>query len=186
MEELSLETANPASQLFESQAQDEKVILLLRAHIITNLPWIVAAFILALLPLVLINFNFLAFVEIEFNFPFSAAFGLVLLWYFFVFAFVFQQFLSWYFNVYIVTSERVVDFDFYQLFYKRVSSAELDKVEDVTISTGGIPQLIFNYGNVFIQTAAEVVEFEFIRVPHPAIVQKAIEQAIDKGEKAVK
>lgn len=162
---------------FESQASDEDLILLLRAHIITNVPWIILAIIFILIPPLVAFSNSLDPLISSFNLPLSALTGVVLLWYLFVFAYILQNFLSWYFNVYLVTSERIVDMDFFQLLYRKISSADLLKIEDITFTTGGVAQVIFNYGDIHIQTAGEKEEFEFLKVPNPGAVQKVIEEA---------
>ena len=52
------------------------------------------------------------------------------------------------FNVYIVTDERIIDIDFYNLIYKEVSDANIDKIQDVTYKMGGVVRTLFNYGDV--------------------------------------
>ena len=167
---------------FESQSADEKVILLLRAHFVTNIPWIIITIFLSLLPPVIAISQILSPVISNFKLPAQGVDGLVLLWYLFVLAYAFQNFLSWYFNIYIVTDQRVVDMDFFQLLYRKISSAELKQIEDVSSSMGGVAQVIFNYGDIRIQTAGEEEQFLFERVPRPALVQKTIEDEVEKGK----
>jgi hypothetical protein len=64
--------------------------------------------------------------------------------------------------------------------YKRVSSAQLENVEDITASMGGVSQALFHYGDVHIQTAGTNVNFEFLRVPNPGEVKRQIDQQIQK------
>ncbi len=166
----------PEDTKFEIQEEEEEIILLVRAHVITNIPWILVALGMAVLPFILSAFGTMSFLPARFY-----AVGM-LFWYLITIAFVFEQFLNWYFNVYIVTDERIVDVDFLNLLYKRVSEAKLDKVEDVTYSMGGIARSIFNYGNVTIQTAAEVPQFEFVNVPYPDKVVSVIRALVTQEE----
>lgn len=163
---------NPQDVTFEAQGKGETIVLLLRKHFITNTGWIIITIVLAFIPLLVISGIF------NFNFVFSITgkevTALTIIWYLFLFGYAFQQFLIWYFNIYIVTNQRIVDVDFYQLLYKRVSAAELEEIQDVTFTMGGVAQATFNYGDVMIQTAAETEQFEFEKVPKPAIVQKTI------------
>jgi hypothetical protein len=78
-----------------------------------------------------------------------------------------EGFFSWYFNVFFVTNRRIIDVDFFNMVNKRVSDAEIEKIQDVTYSTSGPIGTIFNFGNVLIQTAAEMQELSFERVPNP-------------------
>lgn len=161
--------ARPKNLSFESQLDQEEIILLLRRHWITNLPWMGATFLLLLFPFFLFPF-FLSFLPLRFQLV-----G-VMMWYLFVLAFVLEKFLGWYFNVYIITDERVVDIDFVSLVYKRISDAEISMIQDVTYQVGGIVRTMFNFGDVFIQTAAEKPQFEFNDVPNPALVVKVLQK----------
>lgn len=164
---------------FDVQHDNEQILLFLRQHFIVNVGWIVLSVFLALLPSVF-GFtpvlSFLPFIPPMFTGIFI--FG----WYLFIFGFVLERFIVWYYNVCIVTDERVVDVDFYSLLFKRVSEARLEHVEDITGASGGVLQSFFDYGDVLIQTAAEIPEIEFSRVPHPDQVAKLISELIDKEE----
>lgn len=164
--------------LFESQTEEEHLILLLRAHFVTNVPWIILTLLLAVVPILVSSFGFLDQLSLGLNISAQRIDDFILIWYLVVFAFAFQNFITWYFNVYILTDQRIVDFDFFQLLYKKISSAQLTNIEDITVSMGGVAQVLFNYGSINIQTAGEVPEFEFARVANPAEVKKAIEKAL--------
>lgn len=152
---------NPQGVNFETQESEEKVVLLLRKHPITNLGWISISILMTIAPLVLFFFPLLEFLPT--NFKFISILG----WYLITIAFALQGFLTWFFNVYIVTDERVVDIDFYNLIYKEVSDANIDKIQDVTYKMGGGIRTLFNYGDVVIQTAGENPNFNFEAVPTP-------------------
>lgn len=160
----------PEKVAFETQEKDEKVVLLLRRHPITNVPWIVMTVILILAPTLLQFFPLLSFLPDRFQFV------ALFFWYLIVSAFVIESFLTWFFNVYIVTDERVVDVDFYNLIYKEVSDAKIDKIQDVTYNMGGVVRTLFNYGDVAIQTAGTVTNFQFEAVPGPAEVAKILQE----------
>jgi len=102
------------------------------------------------------------------------AFILNLFWYLLTFGFVFQNFLNWFFNVYIITNKKIVDMDFHGLLSKNVSEAPLRNVEDVTSNVTGTLRVIFNYGHVYIQTSAEKREFDFEDVANPTKVRDLI------------
>jgi len=108
---------------------------------------------------------------------------LIVSWYLFVFAFAFQRFLVWFFNVYIVTNKRIVDVDFFNLFYKQISSTTIDNIQDVTQKRGGVAQLLFNYGDLVIETAGENPSFEFTAIPNPNLVQKTIINLLSQKRK---
>ena len=43
----------------------------------------------------------------------------MLVWYLISIAYFIESFLTWFFNVYFVTDERIIDVDFYNLIYKK-------------------------------------------------------------------
>lgn len=160
----------PDKTSFETQEPEEKIILLLRQHPVTNIPWILLAASLALTP------SLLGFVPLATLFPEQFQLGALLLWYLLTVAIVLQGVLSWFFNVYIVTDERVVDVDFYNLIYREISDAKIDKIQDVTYKVGGVFQTLFNYGDILIQTAGTISNFEFLKVPNPAEVARVLQK----------
>jgi membrane protein YdbS with pleckstrin-like domain len=166
----------PDQVTFETQEIKEEIILLLRRHAITNVGWLFLVFVMLILP-----FGAFAFPPFEILPP-NFKIMTIVLWYLFTAAVVFENFLSWYFNVYIITDERLVDVDFFSLIYKRISETKIDKIQDVSYSQGGFMQSFFNYGKILIQTAAEQQEFEFEAVPQPARVTKIINQLIMQEE----
>ena len=95
-------------------------------------------------------------------------------WYMFVMGFALAKFMGWFFNIYIVTDERIVDVDFLNIFFRRISTAKIEEIQDVSVTSSGAMETFFGYGNVFIQTAAEVSQFEFLAVPRPDVVGKIL------------
>lgn len=162
---------------FDSQQEDEEVLLLLRKHPITQLPKILFLVGMLLFPLL---FPYATFYD---QLPLRFQTAILLFWYLLTLAFTLESFLSWFFNVYIVTDERIIDVDFLSLIYKNISSAKIDHIEDVTATTGGALRSIFNFGTIKIQTAAAVAEFEFEDVPQPQKVSQFLNEMMLEEEK---
>ncbi len=168
----------PNNVHFETQHENEKILMLLRQHPIVNVRWFFLTILLIIAPFILLSiFPFLDFLPTQFDF--FAWIG----WYLLVFVFAIEGFLSWYYNIYIITDERIVDVDFYSLLYRSVSEAKLDKIEDVTSTMAGLSGAMFNFGTITIQTAAEKREFEFVNVPNPAKITKFINEMILEEER---
>jgi len=171
----------PKGIKFETRQKGEKVILLLRRHPVTNAGWVFVAFLLGIVPFFLQSFPIISFLPE--NFRLVAVMG----WYLVIVAFSLENFLTWFFNVYIITDERIIDIDFYNLIYKEVTDANIDKIQDVTYRMGGVIRTIFNYGDVIIQTASEVPNLEALAVPKPALIAGVlqdlrIEEEVEKLE----
>ncbi len=171
---LAIYAPNPEGVCFENQEKGEKLVLLLRQHLVTQLVPFLEVIFLALVPLLaapaigLVVGNGLAFLET------AQLFWLLAFWYLFVFGFAFYKFVFWYFNVYLLTSERIVDFDFKGILHMETAYANLNKIQDVTPRIIGFGGTIFHYGSVHIQTAGEKNEFEFLKVERPDNVAQAI------------
>jgi hypothetical protein len=88
--------------------------------------------------------------------------------------FIIVTFFKWFFNVNIITTERIVDIDFDKIFYHNVAETQLERVEDVSHRPGGVWASFFDFGTVYVQTAGEQREFEFKDVPRPRDIQDTI------------
>ncbi len=154
-------------RLFD-QGPDEHVILLVRRHIINNVGWMLLVVLMIFAPSVLRTFPLLSFLPGRFQL------AAILFWYLLTMAIAIQGFLSWFFSVNIITNKRVIDIDFINLIYRKITDAEIDHIEDATVQMGSVIRTIFDYGDVIIQTAAEIPEIDFWAVPHPDRINKIL------------
>lgn len=157
---------NPSNYHFEGQDIDEKILLLLRAHPITNLSWIVPAILLFLLPFFLPSVVGALSLDLSFL-PDNLLILFLIINYLLILVITFEGFLYWYFNVYIITNKNIVDVDFHSILFKNIDVAPLRNVEDISSSMGGTLQAIFHFGNVFVQTAGASRNIDFVDVPSP-------------------
>ncbi len=160
----------PDSVKFIAKDSKEKIVLLLRRHPITNVPWIIVSLLMFAAPMVLSTFPLLSFMPDRFQFV------SILIWYMVTIAFTFESFLNWFFSVYIITDERLFDVDFINLIYREISEANLEQIQEVTTKMGGVIRTVFDYGGVHIQTASDKPNIEFEAVPHPDQVAKIIRE----------
>jgi len=171
----------PRGLRFESQQEDETIILFLRQHWITNLPWILASILLVIVPTFL--FPLLTTFQILPDWTPSGFITVIVFgWYLASFSYIFVNFILWYFTVGIVTNERVIDIEFVNILNKKTSETRITKIEDVTERTAGFIRGVFDYGDVYVQTAATATEFHFLAVPHPVEVVKVINQLMENVE----
>ncbi len=108
---------------------------------------------------------------------------LIAIWYLLTLLYIFEEFIIWYFNVYIITNKRLIDIDFKGFWRKRISEASYDNVEDVTYQTNKFWHVLFDYGDISMQTAAEKSEFEFDAIPKPALVHDTLTNLIEDYKK---
>ncbi len=175
---LSSFCSNPLGVAFRDQEPDEKVLLFLRRHFITNFSWILTTIILFLLPFILIVLN-VQFSIVDLSIlPMNLKTAITLFYYLTVFSYGFTNFVTWYFNISLVTTERVVDIDYSDIVYKNIAATKLDLVQDASFVQIGVFAGIFNYGDVLVQTAGTLDNFDFFKVPHPDKVVNIIEGLI--------
>lgn len=170
--------ARPDNIQFETQEKKEEIILLLRRHWVTNVPWLCLSGLMLLAPLTSRYFPF--FWELL---PQRYQFMSFLVWYLLTTAFVFEKFLTWFFNVNILTDERVVDIDFPTLLYRDITSAKIDQVQDISVKVGGFVRSLFDYGDVYVQTAGVVPEICFEAIPRPSRVVRVLNDLMLEEER---
>jgi uncharacterized membrane protein YdbT with pleckstrin-like domain len=103
--------------------------------------------------------------------------GLIFAW--------FYGFLIWidyYFDVWIITDERIVNIEQKGLFLRQASDLEFSKIQDVTTDVAGLIPTILNYGDVYVQTAGEAERFKFRQVPDPYALKSLIMKMYKKTE----
>ena len=143
---------------FEQQDEDEEIILKLRAHPITQIPWLINGLIL---------FIVLFFVDWAFSKSLTPDQLLIinLLSGVLVLSYLWFNFLSYYFNVGLITNKRIIDMDYQSVMFREISETNFDKIEDVTSISGGYIASLFNFGDVIVQTAGTSANIQFIKVP---------------------
>ena len=180
MHPLTTFAVNPMSLRFETQEDAEKVILFLRQSFIVNVPWMLITTLLAIAPTLIFPRLFHA-LSVNLTFPTSFYVIGALFWYLATFGFALESFIGWFFNIYIVTNERIVDIDFLYLLYKKFSEAELSKIQDIHYTSGGILATIFNYGDVVVETAGEAPNIIFESIPFPEKVVETIRELTEQA-----
>lgn len=173
---------NPKGVRFQTQKPNETIILFLRSHFITNTSWIIFAVILVFLPVIIAILLPLLKIDLLSSataFRFTATY--ILFYYLMVFSFVFISFLHWFYNVFIVTSERIVDIDYSDIVIHNIAITNLSHIEDVHYSQSGFVPTLFNYGNVFVQTAGTERNFEALSAPKPRQAAHIIGDLIGKS-----
>mgnify|MGYP001597818222 FL=1 len=85
----------------------------------------------------------------------------IILWFCFVIylmavaVILFIFWIDYYLDVWIITSERIVDINQRGLFNREVSEFMLDKVQDITVEIPNMLATMLKFGNIIIQTAGE-------------------------------
>jgi uncharacterized membrane protein YdbT with pleckstrin-like domain len=152
---------------FSGQKESEEVIVVLHRHwfnILQNFFSIIAMFFILLGGYILLPTFFSELQEKPFNvlFAFLENSGFMI-----IFVLFFLVWIDYYFDIWIITTERVVNVEQKGLFNREVSELNLEKIQDITTEVRGIIPTFLNYGDVFIQTAGEKERFVLADIPNP-------------------
>jgi len=93
---------------------------------------------------------------------FAESFFAIIIWFY-----IFIIWIDFYFDVWIITDNRIVNIEQKALFMRCVSELKFSKIQDVSIEVDGFIPTILNYGDVHIQTAGTRGRFLFHKVPDP-------------------
>lgn len=159
---------NPQGVHFQTQKLHESIILFLRSHFIINISWIAFSLFLFVLPITISAF--LPNLGLDFIYsPAANRFIIVftLFYYLMFLSYLFVNFLHWFYNVFIVTTERVVDIDYSDIVVHNIAVTNLSHVQDVNYTQSGFIATFFNYGDLFVQTAGNERNFEALSIPRP-------------------
>jgi len=162
---------HPKGIQFTSQEPDEIVILFLRRHFVTNVPWILATLLLLILPPLF--FAILSLLP-PLNLPPGLTIILIAFYYLISVGYAFGKFISWFYNIGVVTQKRIIDLDSTNILSHNTATANFNEIVDVKFNQQGFFQSTFDYGNVHIQTEAIHANFEFDAAPKPTIIADII------------
>lgn len=168
---------------FTGQKEGEKILLVAHRHWFDILTQFL--FVLLLLGMLIGGYLYMPlifpFLQKEIGdafFAFMANTFLLFVWIIF-----FIIWIDYYFDVWIVTNQRIVNIDQRGLFSREVSELELENIQDVTTEVSGIIPTFFNYGDLYIQTASEKERFLFHNVPDPYAIKDLIMNLQEDVEK---
>lgn len=99
------------------------------------------------------------------------------------FLFIFYRYRN---DIWLITSQRVIDSTRRTPFHHEVSSTTLTNIQDISIVQRGFLATIFKFGNLVCQTAAAGGKFEFRGVPKPAEMLEVLDDARAKAKAAKK
>ncbi|MFH0830810.1 MAG: PH domain-containing protein [Parcubacteria group bacterium] len=157
--------------MFPGQRSDEEIIIFTRRH------WI--QFLASFLFVILIVAAYIgaAYLVVRYApFDFSrgsarlvlvAVSGILLLM---AWLFLYVKFIDYYLDVWILTSERIVQIKQRSLFNRQITELDLSSIQDVQSKVKGILATFLGYGTIFVQTAGttELLQFDYIPRPYEA------------------
>ncbi len=154
---------------------NEKVVLFLRRHWIDLLRIFFLSGFLFILPIIVGVLVELGNPELIVHAFWGPALTVALFAYLLiVLVLTFTELTDYWLDVWIVTTERIINTEQHGLFNRVISEVYLSQIQDVTSETKGYLATFLTFGNVFVQTAAERERFQFKNIDNPDDVKIAI------------
>jgi uncharacterized membrane protein YdbT with pleckstrin-like domain len=100
----------------------------------------------------------------------------------FLWVYSFFIWIDYYFDIWIITSERIINIEQKGLFMRSVSELKFERIQDVTVEVQGVIPTIINYGDVFVQTAGTTERFVFRHISNPYVIKDLIMSLQKKQE----
>jgi len=161
-----------APKFIELKAREE-VLEVVNASIIPRLPRVTLLVIWILLP-----FFFL--------FPLwqEGGIGLVIFvaWLFSGILLLTRAYLMWARTIFVVTDMRVIDYDQKGFFYRIVTEARFDQIDEVSYQIKGIFSTLFRYGTLQLQLRGSSADIQVDQVKHPNRIADLINDLRSESE----
>ncbi len=156
-----------SKEKFKEIQEQEEIIKILHRHwfdiLVQFIPIFLAAFFLIFSLIFFPNY----FPELKTDNFFKMFLFAESLFAIFIWMYGFFIWIDYYFDIWIITSERIVNIEQKGLFVRSMSEVKYSRIQDVTAEEKGVIPTMLDYGDVFIQTAAEKERFVFRKVPGP-------------------
>lgn len=95
-----------------------------------------------------------------------------------VLAYWFYRWVGWWYSVYVVTNERIVEIKQRGFFNRRVSEFGLDKIQNVNYHIKGFQAVLFGFGDITVQTY--VGDLLMSTIHHPVHIHEQIVEVVRK------
>ncbi|MDB5178497.1 MAG: hypothetical protein JWN01_440 [Patescibacteria group bacterium] len=161
----------------------ERILRVIRRHIIDIIPP-VAAFVILIILSVLLWFGYTQF-PATIPFPPAMVIAMVVIMPIIGALILFIGIFNYRRNVLVFTNVHLVQVEQQGIFSRRVSQLSYKHVQDATGNKAGIFPTIFNYGDVEVQTAGALEKFIFHKAPRPDDVADAtlrMHELANRGE----
>jgi len=149
---------------FDGQRPDEDVIFVVKRH-----PWVLASAGFISIALVIVLVLFILF----FGLSHITAFIIIAIVLFFL-IFGFYQWFVYNNYLYVLTNQRIIIIEQKGLFGRKITEAELEKIQNMTVEVKGAIGTLLNFGNVTLRTAGIDPVMVMYNVDNPYEVQQKI------------
>ncbi|MBN2096232.1 hypothetical protein JW752_02415 [Candidatus Peregrinibacteria bacterium] len=172
---------------FPGQREGEDVLMIIHKHPIVYAKIVIAFIIIVVLPVIFFLYFWLAtHTSPEFHQANLIAGIFTVIYFLYGLVFTCIRWIDEEFDVFIITTDRLIDVTQVTFFKRSVASTPLEQIQDTTGEIHGFFPTIFHYGNLTVQTAAgQASDFFIDRIPDPeGVARKLLDWTREKREKA--
>lgn len=176
----------PAHATFGTQNPGEKVYVLVRRHWIANVGWVFRSALYIFIPFIVAWLLPIVskFLNITNN-PIPDKTWLILAFAFYsvLLTNIIRNFVEWYYDILIVTNERILDYEFSPFSGYSIKEAALENIQDIKEILKDFWGGIFRYGDIEAKTASDRGKLNFEQVPHVTLVRDILSDLADIARK---
>lgn len=152
---------------FSGQLENETIVAVIHRHWFNILSHFVTILILTISTVIFFFFAPLVTSAFEITLNTSLLFFITSTLFLFLWVYAFFIWIDYYFDVWIITDERILNIEQKGLFTRVASEVNFGRVQDVTTKIEGFLPTLLNYGDILVQTAGEDKRFHFRNVGLP-------------------
>ena len=154
---------------FPGQREGEEVLAVVHKHPIVYVKIVLAFILIGLLPVTLFSLFWFDAYPVSEYYERSLIVGIFLSFYLlFLLLFSCVRWVDEEFDIFIITSDRLIDVTQITLLKRSITSTPLEQIQDTTGLISGFLPTILQYGDLTIQTAAgDASDFFIDRIPDP-------------------
>lgn len=176
----------PKRAAFGTQNKGEKIFVLIRQHWIVNFGWIFRTSVYLVLPIflyIVLPF-FVEIIGITISGVPARIWAVILLGYYSVIlTSAFMNFVDWYYDIFIVTNERIIDLEFSPTIGYKIVEAALVNIQDVKEESREFWGTIFNFGDLKAKTSSDRGVLMLERIPNPTQVRDIVSDLVGIAKK---
>jgi uncharacterized membrane protein YdbT with pleckstrin-like domain len=165
---------------FSGQLENETIVAVIHRHWFNILSHFLTILIFGILAFLFFFLAPLVTAALDITLSTSLLFFITSTIFLFLWVYAFFIWIDYYFDVWIITDERILNIEQKGLFTRVASEVNFGRVQDVTTKIEGFLPTMLDYGDILIQTAGEDKRFHFRNVGLPETHKDTIVALVKK------